>query len=439
MKEKIYALFIGLFSTLIVLEIALRLFGFITQSTLLGKQGESGEYTILCMGNSFTLGLGAQQGQSYPDHLQALVDDQFPNIDIKVINDGEAGINSAGILEQLDSRIDRYNPDMIILRAGSPNIRNQRKFSNYITREGGNISWFELLWFRIKDLFYGIRIVRLVDLVADDWERKKIESRRDHTRHMTNDEQVQHIRRLTKPTEKVSELRKLGDEARNVDDYEGSMAFVVEAMKENKGKFRQLRIDVFRFQNLARFVPPKVTKQYIKEVRRFDKDTADMLLNVRINELGKWLRSDLEEIIRVVEEKDITLVMQNYPILGRNTLPGRELEWIKIANAVLRDCAKDHDILFIDNESLYTDRSGYSLPDLRDEQYPPIPSNEDSDTTDLSSKINQTSSKKEGPWRRLPSGLRVLPSRGEYHPNGKGYKYMAQLLLKLIKPLIPMK
>ena len=68
----------GLITIIIILECNLFLFGEIYSGYLKSppykKAGNiKNTYTILCLGNSFTKGLGAPKGHSYPDHLQDIL------------------------------------------------------------------------------------------------------------------------------------------------------------------------------------------------------------------------------------------------------------------------------------------------------------------------------------------------------------------------------
>jgi lysophospholipase L1-like esterase len=164
-KEKIWVLTIGILAAFILLELGLR----ITSSLYMRDRqtnsyiAEEGAYTILCLGNSWTLGVGAPAGMSYPDYLQHMLKHSFPDREVKVINAGGATLNSAELLFKLEAQIDSIKPDLIVLRTGSPNMWNTYKYSQYLNRKYNIQSPFRILALSLNDFFYEkSRVCRLV-------------------------------------------------------------------------------------------------------------------------------------------------------------------------------------------------------------------------------------------------------------------------------------
>jgi hypothetical protein len=171
-KQKIFVLITGLLTAGILLEVALRITGsvhmkgrFEDKAYSLGRK--ECVYTILCLGNSWTLGVGAPTGMSYPDHLRRMLCDMFPNRDINVINAGVDNLNSAEMLDRLKSQINSIMPDLIILRTGQPNISNHYKYSQYLERENKIENPFYKMMFSLNDFLYNkIRVFRLAQLLT---------------------------------------------------------------------------------------------------------------------------------------------------------------------------------------------------------------------------------------------------------------------------------
>ncbi|MBU3911675.1 MAG: hypothetical protein KKD90_03730 [Candidatus Omnitrophica bacterium] len=112
------AVVLGLFLIMIILEVSLSLAGVIflrLKNISQPVKKEAGDLAILCLGDSFTHGFGAPQGKSYPEQLQELVKGQT-NKNITVYK--EFRINSSTILKHLESDIDNYRPDLIIIMTG---------------------------------------------------------------------------------------------------------------------------------------------------------------------------------------------------------------------------------------------------------------------------------------------------------------------------------
>lgn len=103
------------------LEIGLRLAGYAYQhlnySQVYIKNKPKGDYVILCLGDSFTLGVGAPNGLSYPEQLEVLLaKSKSSRNPIKVYR--EFRINSSTILAFLKDDLKKYNPDLVVIMTG---------------------------------------------------------------------------------------------------------------------------------------------------------------------------------------------------------------------------------------------------------------------------------------------------------------------------------
>jgi lysophospholipase L1-like esterase len=70
---------------------------------------------IVCLGDSWTFGANVNQGQSYPQRLQAMLREDFPQKRIEVFNLGMLGYSSYQGLELLQSRALSLDPDIVIV------------------------------------------------------------------------------------------------------------------------------------------------------------------------------------------------------------------------------------------------------------------------------------------------------------------------------------
>ena len=66
---------------------------------------------ILAFGDSITAGTGANKNESYPDFLEEI-------LNCKVINSGVPGETSEGGLHRINSDLNKFNPDLVILCHG---------------------------------------------------------------------------------------------------------------------------------------------------------------------------------------------------------------------------------------------------------------------------------------------------------------------------------
>jgi tetratricopeptide (TPR) repeat protein len=114
--KKIILIFLGIISCLLLLELGLRLGGFVFTSfqeysnrTSFSKKGS---YRIMCLGESTTAG-------QYPHFLEEILNQSNTDIKFSVIDRGVVGINSIDILSRLEDNLNIYRPDMVITMMGN--------------------------------------------------------------------------------------------------------------------------------------------------------------------------------------------------------------------------------------------------------------------------------------------------------------------------------
>ncbi|OGX16120.1 MAG: hypothetical protein A2166_00050 [Omnitrophica WOR_2 bacterium RBG_13_41_10] len=119
LKQKISLLAFGIIIALIILEVALRLFG---NFYLYGQAQRNkialeqwGKFRILCLGES-TTALGGPD--SYPRQLGRLLRQRLPGKGIRIVNKAIPGITTITILDNLQHYLDEYGPRMVIVMMG---------------------------------------------------------------------------------------------------------------------------------------------------------------------------------------------------------------------------------------------------------------------------------------------------------------------------------
>ena len=114
-RQKIALVLFGLFLFFVLLEVGLRLAGFIMLSMQDYRNklsfNHTGTYKILCLGESTT------QGQ-YPPFLEEVLNQHNIGISFSVIDKGRASTNTSVILSQVESYLDQYHPDMVVAMMG---------------------------------------------------------------------------------------------------------------------------------------------------------------------------------------------------------------------------------------------------------------------------------------------------------------------------------
>ncbi len=117
------------------------------------KDKKDGHYRILCIGDSFTEGIGAEFDSSYPILLNSKLNKKFKNIE--VLNAGRGGSDPFFDFTLLKDKIIEFKPD-IVLQSFTTNDFYQdiviRGGFNRFQKDGGvkrrNDYWWESIYFR---------------------------------------------------------------------------------------------------------------------------------------------------------------------------------------------------------------------------------------------------------------------------------------------------
>lgn len=78
---------------------------------------------VLCVGDSFTFGVGASAGRSYPEQLEAVLRRRFGQ-SVDVVNDGVPSYNSSQVLRRLPQVLARARPCVVVALVGLNNAWN---------------------------------------------------------------------------------------------------------------------------------------------------------------------------------------------------------------------------------------------------------------------------------------------------------------------------
>jgi len=159
MKRRLGAFVLGLVATVVLLEVALRIVGMIHFREVTARKGEvrGSDYTILCVGDSFTFGIGASAGGDYPRQLERLLNLKIRNRRFVVVNRGVGGYNTSQILNNFPAWVDEIKPDLIVVMAGGANAWNYWGYRSY--KRGDSVLS------SMHDQLYRIRIFKLIKLL----------------------------------------------------------------------------------------------------------------------------------------------------------------------------------------------------------------------------------------------------------------------------------
>lgn len=126
-KKKTLFCMVGFIVALLIFEASLRFIGFAYRNYRINKNisnlEDKNTVRILCLGDSFTFGIGAQKGYSYPEQLEKMLNAKSEQTFI-VHNAGVPGSNSSYLYKHMEENIKEYNPHIIVLLTGCNNNSN---------------------------------------------------------------------------------------------------------------------------------------------------------------------------------------------------------------------------------------------------------------------------------------------------------------------------
>ncbi|MBU1044922.1 MAG: tetratricopeptide repeat protein [Candidatus Omnitrophica bacterium] len=128
MKKKVQKSILGLILfgialAIVFVEICLNLFNPIASSPNQRNQAANSENTenvckIICLGDSFTYGLGASRENSYPAQMEKILNQSRQNKIFLVKNLGIPGETLSQTLIKLDKAVKEFQPDIVIILSG---------------------------------------------------------------------------------------------------------------------------------------------------------------------------------------------------------------------------------------------------------------------------------------------------------------------------------
>lgn len=118
LRDKIILITFGVLFCVAVLEISIRLGGFVFLSlqeyrNLLSIR-HKGSYRIMCLGESTT----AMGEKPYPSQLEEILNQSNIGIKFSVINKGLVAADTSTIISQLEHNLDKYHPDLVVAMMG---------------------------------------------------------------------------------------------------------------------------------------------------------------------------------------------------------------------------------------------------------------------------------------------------------------------------------
>lgn len=189
MRQKFLLILFGVVISVLLSEISLRLGGYIYYNNHVKREekfnikkqsdhdfiriaerekrlvGDTQLKRIICIGDSWTFGLGAAYGYSYPTQLQRILDEKSPG-KYKVYNGGIPGYTSKKILKILPKLLHKYEPNIVIILVGSNDIDHP-----YLD-ERIYYDWKKSFFQQLKNVILDLRIYRLIRLGVNGFKER---------------------------------------------------------------------------------------------------------------------------------------------------------------------------------------------------------------------------------------------------------------------------
>jgi lysophospholipase L1-like esterase len=361
-KSKFTVLFSGIIASLIILEIALRIIGAIhLHAAIKDKIPPTSKdvYVILCLGDSFTFGIGAPRDKCYPQQLEDLLNKEPVRPRVRVVNRGVGSYNTSMIANKLDKFINETNPDLIILLAGGANSWNAYGYSKYLNRNS--------CFAGIADKCGDIKVIKLINLL---WRGMKGKTGyciagSANTARVLAAEQVfnrgYECEQEGRYDEAVSWYKKIIEKTPDSASAYHSIGriYIMQGNREKAGKYLKKAIElnpgrtVFYTYFASQFVKDpgcdKEDLQFLKKYVNYNPVVKDII--EKVSDPGKydqgimdWITSDISRIIQSAQGRGVKIVIQNYPNYYERLTP---------INMTLKKIALKYSAPFVDNEQVF--------------------------------------------------------------------------------------
>ncbi len=381
LAPKLAVLLCGAAAAVILLELGLRIAGSAQlQKASRQDPDNDGGYRIVCLGDSFTFGVGADKDKSYPAQLQKMLD-RAGGKKFKVLNRGVNSFNTTMILTGFRERLDKEPPpDMVILMAGGANTWNA------VGRTKDS---------RIRDFFLNMKVYKLARLLTKNISQKLTgqkepaagagEADKPGLSAKEREEQTSLYKRFTDLMEQdaYGEALKVAYRLKELSPSSASsyirIARVYFRMHDvvNAGEYYQKAIEIDPKDAHIEHTYAAFTRCFMQSQDRARiaygidfltlglrqhpdlKYFIQMLRNQNkyLQELYPWINSDIKEIARLCRQRGIKLLIMTYP-------RGEVYEYN--VNTIIKQIAREEPLDMVDNEKVFRRllSTGYKVEDL---------------------------------------------------------------------------
>lgn len=159
--QKTSAFIFGVFFAVLLIEAGLRVQRIFIENRISPKVAVNGNM-ILCIGDSFVWGQGADRAHSYPRQLEQLLGGRY-----RVNNAGVRGQNTSQLLSRLEYLLDNYRPEIVVILTGSANFWNYDRYDIHMRDQS--------ILYRLRGYVYKSSVYKLLKLLCADWSLRLID------------------------------------------------------------------------------------------------------------------------------------------------------------------------------------------------------------------------------------------------------------------------
>lgn len=356
-KERLLTCVIGLLAVTLLVELSLQTLSVIYSIQEKIKIGSSkikdlGDcYKVLCLGDSFTYGLGVPFKENYPSQLETLLNVNNKGKKFVVINYGRLTTNSSILLNKLPFYLEDIKPDIIVLLIGGANEWNYSGYGLY--SEGKSKSSFNTL---SRTHVYKLIILLSKNIRNKSKKSKYISLSARSNRQLQSDNSLETMQLFKEGIntnskysnnycslgwaylhkydyDKAMQLFKKGIKAnardsrnydgmgnayRNQGNYDEAIKWFKKGIKVNPAyepnyhRISQILycdIRKYKYNEMIEFLSKSIPSNPIALdfIKMFKKKNN---INYEIN---NWLKTDLENIINICRRQKIAIILQTYP------------------------------------------------------------------------------------------------------------------------------
>ncbi|MDD4893908.1 MAG: GDSL-type esterase/lipase family protein [Candidatus Omnitrophica bacterium] len=338
LRQKLFLALFSLAAVFFLLEAGLRVAGYIYYSHRVKNRAShiKNENTIriLCVGDSFTFGVGASDGYSYPQQLEKLLNKNDSGHKFIVYNQGIPGENSSQMLNKLPKYLEKYMPHIVIIMAGADNKWNLYESNYFLFKKGAGA-----LFYRMDASLSCLRSYKLCKILIGGLRNKSLGIQPKHKYQDNNQAAAQaHSLSAKEYIDKgalgfaIAEYKK----ALEINPMDSSsiigLADVYQCKEENAKAEQILKKAIEADPNSIRAYDTlwklywrtkrdKLALEVISQQLKIDpsNETLKRISRVGLPSLDderifkKLLEYDLENMIKLIKTRGAKVILQNYP------------------------------------------------------------------------------------------------------------------------------